>query len=295
MHEAPPTHTCCLLCNSTNLIDLPDYTHATLCQCKACAFVFCRRIPELNELEQCYSPENYQRTTYFSPITQLRYNELMDGFEKYRKTNRFLDIGAGSGFLLEIAKQRGWEAVGTEFAEDALDMCRKKGFDMRQGNLVDLEFEANSFDVITGIEVIEHLNDPSELVEEIFRILRPGGIVYLTTPNFNSLLRRRLKAEYDVITYPLHLCYYTPKTLGTLFRSKGFSQPQIATTGISLTRFRTSTGKSNQEYVSETSDDEMLRYRIEKRWYMRWAKNAMNAVLNWFKIGDSIKASFVKS
>jgi 2-polyprenyl-3-methyl-5-hydroxy-6-metoxy-1,4-benzoquinol methylase len=273
---------------------MPVYAVAHLCRCEACGFVFCQRIPAIEELKACYSTDNYERTCYFSPITEQRYNELLDSFAKYRKTNNLLDIGAGSGFLLEVAKRHGWNVRGTEFAEDAIEMCRKKGIHVDKGELAELGFEDNSFDVITGIEVIEHLNNPTEITKEIFRILRPGGVVYLTTPNFNSLLRKRLKSEYDVISYPLHLCYYTKGTLKKLFTDQGLQSLKISTTGISLTRFRTSTGKSNQQYVSETSDDEMLRYRIEKRWYMRWGKHSLNALLNLFKVGDSIKAGFIK-
>ena len=68
----------------------------------------------------------------------------------------------------------------------------------------------------------------------------------------------------------------------------------LTSTGMSVTRVKTSKGSSNQEYVSETSDDEMLRYRIENNGFLRFSKNATNGVLNLLKLGVSLKGVFRK-
>ncbi|MBL1280579.1 MAG: class I SAM-dependent methyltransferase [Fluviicola sp.] len=251
-----------------------------------------KRIPTREDLISFYESD-YTRTNYFSSVTVARYNELLDSFEKFRKTNKILDVGAGNGFFLEIAKARGWEVHGTELTKKAIDFCRTKDINMEQGCLDEIKYEAETFDVITSFEVIEHINNPKTIVPEMHRILRKGGKCYVTTPNFNSLLRYRLKAKYDVIAYPNHLCYFTKKTLRKVFSEAKFSVEQIKTTGISLTRIRTSKG-SNQEYVSATSDDEMLRHRIEKSKALRFSKRFVNWWLNLFSVGDSLKGTFVK-
>lgn len=287
-------HNKCLICSSANLADLPKYSETSLCKCQDCSLVFARNIPSAEELEKYYESENYNRTTYLSPITAKRYHELLDGFEKYRNTNKLLDIGTGAGLFAQIAVERGWEVFGTELTQEAVDDCSNKGIKMFKGQLDEAHFEDNMFDVITCIETIEHLNNPLMLVKEMHRITRPNGMVYITTPNFNAVLRYWLNSKYDIIEYPLHLTYYTKNTLKKLFEEHHFTTASLETTGISLTRYRTSRGKSNQEYVSETSDDEMLRYRIEKNGLLRFGKNALNGVLNLFKVGDNIKATFIK-
>ncbi len=289
-----PQHNNCLICNSDQLLNLEAYSDTSLCKCQECSFVFARNIPSRKELEDFYNSDNYNRTNYLSPITIARYEELLDDFEKYRKTNKILDVGAGCGFLLEIALARGWEVYGTEFTDDAVEYCKEKGIQMRKGSLDEVNFDPEMFDVVTSIEVIEHINNPNVLVSEMKRVIRPGGKVYMTTPNFNAVLRYRLKSQYDVIDFPLHLCYYTPKSLRKLYTNHGFEVEKLRTTGISLTRLRTSKGKSNQDYVSETSDDEMIRYRIERNWFLKIGKRLTNGFLNLFKIGDSLKASFIK-
>ncbi len=288
-----PVHTACLICGSEKLKTLDKFQNVELCQCGDCDFVFCKQIPSKDELIDFYT-QNYDRTRYFSPITQKRYEELLDYFERYRKTNKILDIGAGYGFFLEIAKAKGWEVYGTELSSEATADCEKKGITMFNGELENCTFEIGSFDVIVSIECLEHLNNPNAYAKKAHELLRKGGIFYLTTPNFNSYLRYRLGDRYDVIEYPNHLSYYTRKTLRRLFERNNFKTLKIESTGMSITRLRTSKGVSNQEYVSETSDDEMIRYRIEKNAGLRLSKRIVNGFLNMFKVGVSLKGIFIK-
>mgnify|MGYP006086292841 CR=1 FL=1 len=269
------------------------YQKTSLCKCGNCGFIFSRKIPSQKDLKVFYS-EHYDVTSYLSPITIKRYNDILDEFEQYRETGNLLDIGAGYGFFLEVAKQRGWNVYGTELTDQAVHKCEKKDLTMFKGPIQSIDFGDLKFDIIVSIEVIEHLNTPVKYVNKAHELLRKGGVFYLTTPNFNSYLRHRLKENYNIIEYPNHLCYYTTKTLAKLFNDNGFRTHKIQTTGISLTRLRTSKGKSNQEFVSETSDDEMVRYKIERNKSLRIGKRFANAILNLFKIGDSLKGSFIK-
>ena len=250
-------------------------------------------IPDTEALYDYYS-NNYERTSYLSPITITRYNEILDRFEPFRKTGNILDIGAGYGFFLEIARQRGWNVYGTELTDEAVNHCTEKGLSMFKGELQNIDFQDLKFDVIVSIEVIEHIYNPVDYMTKMNEILRSGGQVYITTPNFNSYLRYRLKENYNVIEYPNHLGYFTKNTLNKLFTENGFKTTKIQTTGISLTRLRTSKGKSNQEFVAETSDDEMVRYKIERNKTLRLGKRLTNSLLNLFKIGDTLKGSFIK-
>ncbi len=287
-------HTHCNLCGGTDLEHMEGYEKHHLVTCNSCGFVFSEAIPSAEELTAFYS-DDYDRTRYFSPVTEKRYNELLDTFEPFRKTNRILDVGCGYGFFLEIAKKRGWEVYGTEISSDACKKCTEKGINMHFGKLESCEFDPESFDVIVSLEVIEHFSDPRSTMKCINGVLRKGGLFYLTTPNFNAYLRYRLKAQYDVIDYPNHLCYFTPVTLRLFAEKLGFETLKIKTTGISITRSKTSLGESKQQYVSETSDDEMLRYRIEKRRVLRWGKQFVNFWLNALGIGVSLKGWFIKN
>ena len=286
-------NTACILCSSANIAAYKGYESVGLIKCNPCKFIFCKNIPSKDELNKYYT-DSYERTRYLSPITISRFNELLEGFEKYRKTGKILDIGAGYGFFLEIARQKGWDVYGTEITDEAVTHCKKKGIKMSKGELQNISLEENTFDVIVAIEVLEHVNNPGEYIEHAHKALRKGGFFYITTPNFNAILRYHLRDKYNIIGYPNHLCYFTNKTLRKLVANYGFKTQKIATTGISLTRLKTSKWKSNKEFVSETSDDEMMRYKIERSRTLKLMKRISNGILNFFKIGDSLKGSFIK-
>jgi 2-polyprenyl-3-methyl-5-hydroxy-6-metoxy-1,4-benzoquinol methylase len=287
-------HANCLICGSDRLKDLEGYQGSYLTKCKKCDFVFSRKIPSQQELVDLYKEYSYGGPSFLSAITIQRYSELLDEFEKFRKTNRLIDVGCGEGFFLDEAKKRGWEVYGTEFSETAVENCRRRGITMIEGVLDPAKINARDFDIVTSFEVIEHINNPVPEVRNIAKLLRTGGLYYTTTPNFNGLLRYWLKGKYNVICYPEHISYYTPKTLNYLYENNGFKRLKILTSGISLTRIKTSMGTSDQMIISETSDDEKLRVKIEGSKALGFFKKLLNGFFNLTSTGLSIKAYYVK-
>ena len=285
-------HQNCLICKSTNIKSLKHYKKSLLVKCRDCGFVFSSKIPAHNELIIHY--ENYGRDDYLSPLTVKRYHDILDEFEIYRKNNNLLDIGCGIGYFLEEAKKRGWNTYGTEFTERAIEICKGKGIQMYSGVLNPDNYQDTTFDVITSFEVLEHINNPSEEISSIRKILRKGGLFFFTTPNFNSLLRYFLKENWNVIAYPEHLSYYTPKTIKRLLKNNSFKKKKLQTTGISVTRLRNSFIDGNRPNISSTTTDEKLRKSFESNYFMRSIKYLLNAVLNIMAVGDTLKGYFVK-
>lgn len=289
----------CILCGRTNLQKLKGYEFAWLTKCADCSMVFSSRDPSLIELEDYY--RGYGRNDYLSPITIKRYHQILDGFESFRKTNKIIDVGCGIGYFLEVAKERGWEVYGTEFTDKAIEICESKGITMHKGVLNPANYAPEDFDVVTSFEVIEHINTPNQEVGNFNKLLRKGGILYITTPNFNSLLRYYLKGKYNVIGWPEHLSYYTPSTLEMLMAKHGFTKEYIKTTGISLTRFLTSKVPSTSEairegteFISPQTKDEKLRTSVEKNRLLGAAKKSVNNLLTLSGKGDALKGVFHK-
>lgn len=292
MQNSEQHHNNCLVCGSPKLKTLQGFEAAHLVKCGKCGFVFSHQIPTLIELEEYY--DGYGRNDYLSPITIKRYNELLDIFEQERKNNKIIDVGCGIGYFLEEAIKRNWQAYGTEFTDEAMRINNEKGINMQKGVLDPENYPTGEFDIITSFEVIEHINNPQEEITNFNKILRKGGLLYITTPNFNSLLRHYLKDEYNIITYPEHLSYYTPATLHKLLKAHGFKKVWIKTTGISFTRFKRSTKRSDEKLISKTSTDEKLRQSFETSQGMNFAKDAANTMLTLMGTGDTIKALYRK-
>jgi len=297
----------CLVCGSSNLKWLKDYERYGMFKCRDCSFVFIERIPTAEELDAMYSSYSYNREAVLSPVTVKSYNLLLDEFEKYRKTNKILDMGCGRGWFLLEAKKRGWEVYGTEFSKKAVEICTNNGIVMEKE-----KFDCDDFDIITLFEVIEHINNPNEILSSIYIMLRKEGLFYCTTPNFNSLLRYYLKADYNIIGYPEHLSYYTKSTLNKVARNNAFKPFKFLSTGISLERIKVSKEKAAKrkeaEFPSENktekalpkktvsieSSDEVLRESIECKWYLGLAKVVINKLLTWTNTGITLKGYYIK-
>jgi 2-polyprenyl-3-methyl-5-hydroxy-6-metoxy-1,4-benzoquinol methylase len=286
-------HTQCPVCASDQIRYKRGFDTPQLMQCARCKFVFCARIPSVAELNEYY--HDYGVDHYLSPITVTRYHQWLDYFEQYRVTGNLLDTGCGSGYFLDEAQKRGWQVYGTEYSDNHVNYCRNKGIIMWKGAVDEEMFPGIVFDVITSIEVIEHVTNPRHDVEVIASRLRKGGLFYCTTPNFNALMRFWLGKKHNIIAYPEHLSYFTASTLSKLCGLVDLKKIKIETTGISLTRFAQSQGKRDQAVVSATSDDERLRQKIESGRMLGVAKTFVNGILNMTSTGHSLKGWFVKT
>jgi len=146
---------------------------------------------------------------------------------QYRHLPRFqgngekvLDIGCGDGAFLKRADQIGWEAWGVE--PDAKAVARLSGFNVLQGSLPNIPLPDASFDYITLSHVIEHLHDPVVALKEIHRLLKPGGQVWIATPNIESLGHRLFGATWIGIQSPTHLVLFNRRAIRHALASSGF-------------------------------------------------------------------------
>src|SRR4051812_13347971 len=159
--------------------------------------VFAGRMPTDTELAAYY--QDYGHAWQDSPTTRKRYAEVLDSLEPYRDRNRLLDVGCGAGYFLEEARSRDWEGYGTEYSGVALDLARRKRLKVTRAPIGRGTYGAGSFDVVTAFEVFEHMSDPMAEAKVVAHVLRDGGALYLTVPNFDALSRRLLRSRWNVI------------------------------------------------------------------------------------------------
>ncbi len=288
-------HTQCLVCESKNIHPMKGYESFQLGKCSDCGFVFMLRIPTIQELKDYYAVYFYDKEQYLSPLTISSYNKLLDQFEPYRKTGNLIDVGCGQGWFLDAAKKRGWNVYGTEYSEVAVQKCSARGINMHQGALNPADFAGIEFDIIVSFEVFEHINNPNEEFQNMYQLLRKGGLLYFTTPNFNYYLRYQMKAQFSIIMYPEHLSYYTPKTINTALTRNNFKKIKTLTTGISITRLQQSLGKvTKDEIVTKDASDEKLRQMLNSNIFMKLLKRTANKLLTLTGLGLSLKGYYTK-
>ncbi len=143
--------------------------------------------------------------------------------DRYRKPpGRLLDFGAGWGFFLDGARSHGWEVAGVEPTPGhALYAREELGLDVVTGYLQDDTFAPESFDVITSLQVFEHVDDPSAELRKIFEVLKPGGILAIEIPSVDSPLVRVMRGRHRHFV-PDHFWYFDRQTLPKFVAQSGF-------------------------------------------------------------------------
>lgn len=242
-------HQSCQLCGSKNLSGFAIDTvrvgpHISRVKCEDCGIVFANPMADTNELElyyeSYYDKENYKEISYKEKILlELSRIEKLDLSQiklkiRYLKNlepgNKFLDVGCGLGLGLAYAHQIGCELYATEFDKESLEFVKNR-FPVKthHGNLSSAKFPNDFFDFVHISHVIEHLPDPRAYIREMKRILKPGGIMAIGTPDMSSrlytfhrwfnFLRFRIP---DVIDGLEHTFIFPKKRLRSITEEEGF-------------------------------------------------------------------------
>jgi 2-polyprenyl-3-methyl-5-hydroxy-6-metoxy-1,4-benzoquinol methylase len=139
-----------------------------------------------------------------------------------------LDVGCGNGLYLELARQAGWQVKGVDFDTQAVASAQTRGLDVRVGGLEQVQDLAGSFDRLTCSHVIEHVHEPRKWLQSMHAMLRPGGSLWLQTPNVDALGHKRFGADWLGLDPPRHLTLMNPRTLRNLLEESGFSVRMLA-------------------------------------------------------------------
>jgi 2-polyprenyl-3-methyl-5-hydroxy-6-metoxy-1,4-benzoquinol methylase len=133
-----------------------------------------------------------------------------------------LDVGCSfGGFALETARA-GYRASGIDVSAYAVEEAAKRGLNAYRADLEDHPFADESFDVVTMIEVVEHISQPKRAFESLAKLIRPGGLLVIQTANFDGLQAKRLGSNYNYYL-PGHLFYYSKGNLRKILTEHGFS------------------------------------------------------------------------
>jgi len=146
------------------------------------------------------------------------------------RKGRMLDVGCGDGSVLKIAQDLGWDAEGVDFDPEAVANARRKRLNVHAGKLKDQCYPDDSFDLVLISHVIEHVHDPLGMLREIRRVLRPGRILVVTTPNTGSWGQRYFGTNCVDLDPPRHLQLFNGRNLSTLAKRAGFAQTTVSST-----------------------------------------------------------------
>ncbi len=182
-------------------------------KCINCGLVFTNPQPNQSFLVQLYTKNYYQSTDSFIGYTnyQEEYEKRLQRFRTYldlsseglrTKRIRILDVGAGFGFLLSEASLRGWAVCGIELSDYAR-MKAKELFNLYllPGDLINIEFGSEEFNLITFVDVIEHVRNPRRELELVHHLLTDDGLLMVRVPVIDSVEGSRKGADFYKIDH----------------------------------------------------------------------------------------------
>jgi len=158
----------------------------------------------------------------FFPRHRVAFDTTVRHLRLPRPGARLLDVGCGGGEFLVTARSLGWDVTGLEVDPVAAAKCRDRGFEVISVPLAEAGLPDSSYDAITLNHVLEHLHDPRRALDLVLKALRPGGTVWIATPNLDSPLRRALGRTWRGLEPPRHLVLFCKRALRTIVRGVGF-------------------------------------------------------------------------
>lgn len=193
-----------------------------LSRCRRCGMVTAHPMPPAELLSRLY--EAVEDPTYAAEAPFRRRNfERILRFLTDRlglRPGRLLDVGAALGVLVEAARGAGWDAYGIEPSRAMAEAARRRGIPVETARLETWDGPVHAFDVITLLDVIEHVAEPDWFLAKALRHLRPGGIVCIVTPDVTSVAARLLGRRWWHYR-PGHVQFFSPRSLNALIERLG--------------------------------------------------------------------------
>jgi len=216
--------TVCNICESDDTCAYVQSSGLDVWICNECGTAFTH--PQPIDLGTQYD------SSYFELYARRRVFRLKRACKRLRKIEllmppgRLLDVGCSLGYFVEAANARGWDGYGMEISDYAAKVAADNGLKVKPGNLEDACYPDGFFDCVTMWDVLEHVPDPTAHMLEVKRILKPGGLVVVGTPNFSHpIAKRKMKdgsTGWRHFKPQEHVFYFTPPSLRKLYAKCGF-------------------------------------------------------------------------
>ncbi|MBI1824728.1 MAG: class I SAM-dependent methyltransferase [Nitrospirae bacterium] len=239
------------------LFRAPGFWSLKKCINLKCRLVWLDPLPKKEELAKAY--RNYHTHLSRKPnLNQIAFSlvrrvltllelpvYLLSGMQRERVQAKYmflagqlpgklLDVGCGGGRFLNRMKKKGWEVEGIERDPLAVERVSKKyRIPVTTGTLPESGYPSGYFDVITLSHMIEHEHDPLGLIHEIYRILKPGGLMVIVTPNCDGLAHRKFGKYWRGLEPPRHLYLYSADSLRLCLGRSGFDSQFVSVETLS--------------------------------------------------------------
>lgn len=165
----------------------------------------------------------------------IRNLRLLRKIEKFRKPGKLLDIGIGTGLFLKLAKSHRWKLTGIDISHYAVEKVKKElKINVIKQELENAHFKTNSFDVVNMRHTIEHVKYPLRVLGEIYRILKPDGLICIATPNSQGIHTKMYERTWPHWDFKHHLSFFSKDSLRKLVENCGFEILELSTEELTI-------------------------------------------------------------
>ncbi|MGD8472700.1 MAG: class I SAM-dependent methyltransferase [Anaerolineae bacterium] len=231
----------CNLCGTRDARVMFRKDSVDFLQCRECGLEWVHPLPDMEKMRELYSSPKYYNTDNISQFGYSEYvrnkhlyvnlfNRRLDELLLYTDGKRglLLDVGCATGTLLELARLRGWDVMGVDVSEYATGIAHDYyNLDVFTGELAEAGYVDGQFDVVVMDDLIEHVADPAALVREGRRILKPGGLLTLNTPNRAGLWHLLMGQRWFHYRQMEHTFFFSPAVMTDLLDRHGFDVLEI--------------------------------------------------------------------
>ena len=196
-------------------------------KCNVCEMVYVNPILKDEKLHNLYLDEQSYNKVLTNKLQieldRKRFNYNLEIAEEYiKKPGELLDIGAGPGVFVEVARERGWNPTAIEFNSFCVNRIKALGIKCINQPLEKADLHENSFDCITLWAVLEHIQDPQAMLRKINQLLKPNGILVILVPNMDSLAARIMHEKCVTFSGDTHINFFNNETLSRIHEMNGF-------------------------------------------------------------------------
>jgi SAM-dependent methyltransferase len=202
-------------------------------ECSECRSLFLDPMPTPSEISGFYPEEDYyayRPASERSPLKQAMMTLLgcRPGTREphFERPGRLLDFGCGAGDFMAQWRARGWDCHGVEVSERAIAAARARGLDVRR---TIGEYAEATFEYVRANHSLEHVLDPPAIIREMYRVLKPGGTLFLGVPTRDGLPARVFGRYWWYLGAPVHPVTFSTNALTKLLRSVGLQPTRVAT------------------------------------------------------------------
>ncbi len=190
--------------------------------CQTCGHGFANPRPAAAALEEAFQdpPPKHLMTWQYANLTV--YSDIVHRLWQERPNGDWLDVGVASGGMAGVAMDFGYRVAGLDIHPGYADHVRRLGIEFLLGDITTYDFQGRQFDIVSMGDVIEHVADPKTVIASVSRVVKPGGLIWLSTPNHEGVWTRALREKDGMWKECEHLQFFSLRSLTRLLDELGW-------------------------------------------------------------------------